>query len=90
MRNPPARATRVDTTVGELRDAVVEILKAAVHEVPTSATATERLFFPKGINFISVQVTFDPAKTNFQAGLIISSDPVKSLEGTAETEEGAS
>jgi hypothetical protein len=65
-------------TLAEIKDAVIKILESSVKDLKTSKTAGETdKFFPKGINFISIDVSFDPSKLTFHGALIVSSEPVK-------------
>jgi hypothetical protein len=83
MKTQVNQTVRGDT-LADLKAAVVEILKSSVSDLKTSAMTSEGdKFFPKGINFISIDIAFDPTKVNFRAELIISSEPVKkSLDTT--------
>ena len=65
-------------TLAEIKDSVVQILNSSINGLKTSKTSGEiDKFFPKGINFISIDVSFDPSKINFHAALVVSSEPVK-------------
>jgi hypothetical protein len=73
-------------TLTEIKESVVQILKSSITDLKTSKTAGEiDKLFPKGINFISIDISFDPSKTSFHGALIVSSEPVKtSLDITDE------
>jgi hypothetical protein len=87
---PAARFSQAPT-LEQLRDAVSTIfgttldkLSSNVPKVPPEGN-NPRLFFPNGINYISIDVTFEPNKLDFKVDLVVSSEPVHKLLTTEET-----
>jgi hypothetical protein len=70
MKTQVSRAAS-GNTLTEIKESVVEILKSSITDLKTSKTAGEiDKFLPKGINFISIDISFDPSKRVFMGHLL--------------------
>jgi hypothetical protein len=83
-------------TLDQLKEAVSSIFKSALDDLSANGAkaATNgdkpRLFFPNGINYISIDVTFEPSKLDFKVDLVVSSlPPVKPLTAEAMLADGS-
>jgi hypothetical protein len=75
--------------LSKIEDTMVAILSNAVTNLTskdTRAAGETRLWFPEGINFISVSVTFTPTKADVHGELVVSSKPVGKAAMTDEVE----
>jgi hypothetical protein len=71
--------------VSKIKDTMVAILSNAITKLTTKdtrAAAETRLWFPEGINFISISVALNPAKGE----LVVSSKPIGKTAITDEVE----
>ena len=71
----------VAALIDKTKEAITEVLRSTVADLGNTrrgaSPGDKPLFFPDGINFINISVTFDPAKATFNGSLTISSQPVQ-------------